>query len=112
MRIQDNYTRRVTLVKVHDGDTITVQMDLGYRMLVTLTLRLYRIDAPEMTTPEGKQAKSYLQSLLPKEFYVRTFKDPGEKYGRWLAEIFVKDVNINDALVAAGHARFYDGGKR
>ena len=80
-------------------------------------LRLHRINAPELhgrSAKRGRAARDHLKSLVEgKEVLLQTIKDRREKYGRYLAEIWLEQpnaagLNVNDALVAAGHARFQD----
>lgn len=117
------YTYRLAeLIKVIDGDTVRAQVDLGCDVRINLTLRLARINAPEIATDEGKAARDHLATLLahpPANYTLRTIKDRREKYGRYLAEIDYNlppaaeavspTVNLNDQMVADGHAVPYDG---
>ena len=95
---------------VVDGDTLNVGVDLGLDVAHNITLRLYGINAPELTTPEGKTAKiwaiQWFQTHCPNnQFTVQTVKDQREKYGRYLADVFAPDgANFNADIVAAGHA--------
>jgi len=84
------YEYKCTIVKVIDGDTVDVSIDLGLRIYHETRIRLYGINAPEINTDEGKRAKSRLSELMPVggEFILRTIKDRKEKYGRYLG-IFV-----------------------
>ncbi len=105
-----------TVVDVYDGDTIRVNVDLGFR--VTLgheSFRLARIDAPEvkgLTKPAGLTARDWLRStLMDRRVILRTIKDSQEKYGRYLADVFYTDEAgvvrcANDDLVARGFARY------
>lgn len=112
-RLAPAYSYAATLVSVYDGDSITVMVDLGMHVSVRTRLRLLGIDAPEMGTPEGRAARDHLRALLgAARLVVRTYRDPGDKYGRWLALVEADGVNVNDAMVAGGHARAYDGGAR
>ena len=80
-------------------------------------LRLHRINTPELRGADevkGKAARDHLKSLVEgKAVLLQTVKDRREKYGRYLAEVWLEQpnavpVNVNDALVAAGHARYQD----
>ncbi|MBM3876529.1 MAG: nuclease [Verrucomicrobia bacterium] len=109
---------RALVTAVYDGDTCTVDIDLGLGVWVRgEKLRLNRINAPEMTgsdAPKGKPARDHLKSLVEgKEVLLQTIKDRREKYGRYLAEIWLEQTgaqarNVNDAMVSAGHARYQD----
>ncbi len=107
------YEYRARIVRVIDGDTVEAEIDLGFHVRFTVTLRLAGINAPETKgteRPRGLAATRYLESLLndltgdTRELVVRTHKDVTEKYGRYLAELIAGEVNLNQALVAAGHA--------
>lgn len=111
----DNYIRKGRVVRVYDGDTITVAIDVGFHGTFTQNIRFNRIDAPELNTEEGKVARDYLKSLLPvgELIATQTYKDPSEKYGRWLGEVWTSDGrNINDLMISSGNATPYDGGKK
>jgi micrococcal nuclease len=106
-----HYTAQVQ--SVYDGDTCRVDIDLGLGSWIhNEKLRLVRINAPEMTGPKKKQgeaSRDFLRELIDgQEIIIETIKDRRGKYGRYLAEIWIeKDglwININDTLVAAGHA--------
>lgn len=99
---------------VYDGDTCTVDIDLGLGAWVHgEKLRLHRIDTPELRgadRPRGLVARDFLRELIDgKTVIIETFKDKREKYGRYLAEIWLVDANnkwknINDLLVSSGNA--------
>ncbi|GIX05050.1 MAG: hypothetical protein KatS3mg114_0919 [Planctomycetaceae bacterium] len=107
------YEYRARITRVIDADTVDAEIDLGFHVSLTVTLRLVGIKAPETRgtdRPRGLAATRYLESLLndltgdTRELIVRTQKDVTEKYGRYLAELIAGEVNLNHALVAAGHA--------
>lgn len=102
----EDYVRIATVISAYDADTMTVEVDLGYRTYARVPLRLNRINAPEMGTTEGRLAKQFLLKYIPPgtSIVVKTFKNPTDKYGRWLAEIYLGEVNVNDYLVQNGHA--------
>jgi len=108
------YHYKAVATSVYDGDTCTVDIDLGLHTWVKgEKLRLMRIDAPEVkgkTRSKGLVSRDYLRSLiLNKEILIETIKDAKEKYGRYLAEIWLEDgggnlININNDLVKNGFA--------
>lgn len=109
------YHYRAVVTGVFDGDTCTVDVDLGMKTWIRgEKLRLNRINAPEMsgtTKVAGTAARDYLRNLiLDKRVIVQTFKDAQEKYGRYLAEVWREQDgawrNVNDEMVQAGHARY------
>lgn len=98
------------IVSVYDADTIRVDIDLGFGLrFKNLPLRLAYIDAPELNTEAGIAARDYLRVMLPvgATVIVQTLKDKKEKYGRYLAVVYRDGLNVNDALVNAGHAVLY-----
>lgn len=110
------YQYKATVTKVYDGDTITVEIDLGFKAaLKGEKIRLNRINAPEIrgdSREEGLKSRDYLRSLiLNEEVLLETIKDKKGKYGRYLGEIFLKQadgswLNINDELVNKGLASY------
>ena len=114
MNIDDRlYHYRGKVRSVYDGDTIRVDLDLGmYLSLMDQSMRFSRINAPEVRGEEreaGLKSRDYLRSRIDqKEVLIQTQKDEKGKYGRYLAEVWLKEnetyVNINDELVAKGLA--------
>ena len=88
------YEYRAIVTKIYDGDTITVDIDLGFGVwLKKQSLRLEGIEAAEIRGEErelGLQVRDTLREWLPlgSEVYVVTNKDKSGKYGRWLAYIY------------------------
>jgi len=113
------YTYACTIDRVVDGDTIIVDADLGLRAHLTMPVRVYGMNAPEHGTPAGAIATAAASALLPpgSNVTIRTHKATAnqgfEKFGRWLAEIFLPDGrSFAEVMIAAGNAVFYDGGAR
>jgi micrococcal nuclease len=103
-----------TIERVIDGDTVIADIDLGLNVRIVQYVRLTGLNAPERYTEAGKAATQYVQErlLIRKVTLEINEKRPREKYGRLLATIWLGDVNFNQALIEAGHAVAYDGGKR
>ena len=104
------YYYKADVIKVYDGDTITVNISLGMGVwLYKQKIRLYGINAPEMRGPEkveGKKSRDWLRErILGKEIILKTIKDKTGKYGRLLGEIWFENENINDLLVENGMAK-------
>ncbi len=107
------------VLEVIDGDTIDVLIDLGFNVLHTLRLRLHGINTPETRTKnkdekaKGLAAKTRLKELIEGKLdRDRTEKDEQEKFGRYLAVVFLDGVSVNQQLITEGHAVEYFGGKR
>ena len=113
-KVKNNlYYYRADVVSVYDGDTITVDVDLGfYQWSKGIKLRLLGIDAPEMRRPtiyEGRASRDYLRELLAKadnKIIIQT--DRTGFYKRWLADVWVVHagewLHVNTHLVRAGCA--------
>ena len=107
--MKDLYHYYGNVVKVYDGDTITVDIDLGFHIwMKSEKVRLYRINAPEIRgkqRPEGLKSRDWLrEKILNKRVLLVTYKDKKGKYGRWLADIYLDDICLNDQLVKEGLA--------
>lgn len=108
------------LVNVVDGDTIDVEIDLGFDISIFKRVRLAGIDTPESRTSDkyekalGLESKSKLKQMLSSAItiVIRTEKpDSSEKYGRVLGWLFIDDesISINETLIASGYAWSYLG---
>jgi micrococcal nuclease len=109
------YTYKAIVQRIVDGDTIIVDIDLGFGVwLREQSVRLSKINAPEIrgaTREAGLVAKDFLSKLiLNKWVQVRTEKGD-DKYGRWLATVIVEEdqnlIDINHKMVAEGYAKNY-----
>jgi micrococcal nuclease len=113
---KDEYVRKAVVVEITDGDTVILDADLGCDLRIKMKCRLSGINAPEKNTPEGKDAKAFLARLLMgyDEIIIKTYKDEKEKYGRYLAVLYLPDnsVSLNQQMIDAGHAKPYNGEKR
>ena len=130
------YEYRCKIVKIIDGDTVDVDIDLGFGVWMHKErIRLYGIDTPESRTRDldekkkGLAAKARNKELLEAGVFKIISYGTG-KFGRVLGEIFVSPdavgheisenvdkssdglVSINDILINEGHAYEYDGGKK
>ena len=111
------YEYKITeIVKIYDGDTITVIVDLGFGVYKTEKIRLAGIDTPEIRgdeRPAGLVSRDWLRERLYTAFetnqdlILRTIKDRKGKYGRYLGWIFVNEVNVNEELITEGLAIVY-----
>lgn len=107
------------VLKIVDGDTVDILIDVGFDMLRKERVRLNRIDTPESSSKDitekqlGLEAKEYLTNWLKKnkKLRIKTIKD--DKYGRILGDIFNETGEcINDLLIEKGYAWSYDGGTK
>ena len=105
----------VTLVRVIDGDNVTLDIDQGNNQHWVANFRLSGIDAAESrgkTKAAGDAATAFLRKLLSEEIVrVRTHKP--DKYGRWLVTIWTdKADSVNQRMLTEGYAVPYDGGAK
>ena len=106
------------IVKIVDGDTIDIEIDLGFSLTKKERVRLAGIDTPESRTrdleekAEGLLAKSFLEKQLDDAVDLRVKTEKDGKYGRMLGWLHDGDKNINKYMVIKGYAWEYDGGKK
>jgi micrococcal nuclease len=113
------YEYRIKSVKsIIDGDTIDVEIDLGFNIYYVERVRLAGINAPELRSSNkqekelGLDAKIFLMDLLQdyRSLIIRTEKpDSTEKYGRILGWLFVNNnkESVNHTMIQSGYAWGY-----
>ena len=120
MQTQNEYD--VVLLKCVDGDTVDVDIDLGFGVwLKDERVRIMGIDTPESRTSDkvekvfGTAAKNRLKELLEKDCLLKTFaakdgEDMKGKFGRILGDFVLGDDRmVTDVMIAEGHAVKYHG---
>ena len=120
------YQYNVSVVKVVDGDTIDVDIDLGFGMTYKKQrVRLMGIDTPESRTRDleekkfGKASKKHLKELLESAERVSLISHDKGKFGRILGEIYIHfneghpvfgtEINVNQQMIDDHHAVEYSG---
>jgi micrococcal nuclease len=103
------YKYKAIVNSVHDGDTLTLDIDLGFGVwLKNQTVRLHGINAPELkglTKESAIRSKNRLIDLvLGKNVILESIKDKKEKYGRWLGKIHIDGILVNEILIKEGLA--------
>ncbi len=91
-------------VKVRDADTIVVEGQ---------PIRLQGVDAPELNTRSGKDARRWMVNYLAGKS-VKCRLTGERSYDRWIGVCFAEGVDIGGAVISAGHAldcRKYSGGR-
>ena len=123
------YNFRVTeIVKVLDGDTIDVLIDLGFDLFKKERVRIAGVDTPEKRTRDleekalGIDATNWLKKKLEDtiagdgdELTIRTELVGGTgKYGRLLGWLYINEdaISLNEQMITEGYAWEYDGGSK
>ena len=115
------YKYGAKLIRVVDGDTADVMIDLGFDTWVKVRLRFKGVDTWEKRTrglqekAKGLEASAFTKKYLEMNdgnFIIQSYGKG--KYGRILAEIFIKgeETSLNKLLIENGHAYTYEGGKK
>jgi micrococcal nuclease len=119
------YEYRAYVVKVIDGDTVDVDIDLGFGvMLKDERVRIMGIDTPESRTSDrvedlfGEAAKARLKQILGDECILKTQvnkhgEDMKGKFGRILGDFIAQDGRmITEIMTQEGHCVPYFGGSK
>lgn len=109
---EDLYTYKCAVVRVVDGDTVDLMVDLGMDTYQHARIRLSGIDTYEVRGEErelGLLAKDFISLILeenPDPLFLRTTKDRKGKYGRYIGEIYLADGRcVNKLMEEAGHCK-------
>ena len=118
------YQYNVKILRIVDGDTVDVDIDLGFGVWIHKErVRFHGIDTPESRTRDleekkrGLAAKAFVETWLEEKAgnspIIETKVDKKGKFGRILGRILNDEGEcLNDTLLAEGHAVEYFGGKR
>lgn len=119
------YIYKAIVTDVYDGDTITVDIELGfYTTLRDQKIRLFGINAPEVKGADktkGMEVRDWVRKeILGKEIVLKSIKDKQEKYGRLLGIILYSQndtlnekiesenlINLNHQLISMGYGHTY-----
>lgn len=116
------YEYKATITKIVDGDTVDVDIDLGFGIwMKDERVRIMGIDTPESRTRDkvekifGLASKERLKSILGKTTTLKTFaakdgEDMKGKFGRILGDFIAEDGRmVTDIMIDEGHAVKYHG---
>lgn len=117
------YQYRCKILKVVDGDTVDVDIDLGFGICLTdERVRIMGIDTPESRTRDltekafGLASKNRLKELLPEDSYQvlktevsKNGEDMKGKFGRILGYFLIGEKRVTEYLIEEGHAVPYHG---
>ena len=108
------YKYNAQVIKVIDGDTLDLFIDLGFKIGFNTRIRMIGIDTPEKWHPYGKVVKAYLQQILEGQtIYLDVTKK--DKYGRYLGVVYLNEsdeVSVNQMLINENMAKAYHGASR
>lgn len=111
-------TKGGKVIKVYDGDTITIASKLPYENspVYRLHVRLHGIDCPEIKSKGDEKtvalmAREFVSNMVLHK-YVRLENIQSDKYGRLLADVYIDDIHLNELLVTKKYAVRYDGGTK
>ena len=112
------YRYNVEVTRIVDGDTVDVDIDLGFGMVYKKQrVRMMGIDTPESRTRDleekkfGLASKEYFKSWVAEQEYVIIESTEKGKFGRILGRIYNSDMSVcyNDKSIEDHHAVVYNG---
>lgn len=103
--VTPKYLYRAQVVRIIDADTLHLRIDLGFHASLTVPCRLRGVDAPELDTEQGREARVFLIELLVGEaLVVESYRDR-QSFARWIVDAWLPDGrSLGDVLVNAGYA--------
>ena len=117
--IQDPFLYKCTIQRIVDGDTVDVNIDLGFGIwLYKERVRIAGIDTPEKRTRDkvekifGLAATAKAHTLIPEgsDCIIRTRRDKAGKYGRTMGDFVLEDGTLyTEVMVETHHAVPYEG---
>lgn len=115
--MKDPYIRKCKLIRVVDGDTVILRIDLGYKCFTEHSIRLLGVDTPELRSKDpdermrAQDAKSFVKDWFRshgQDLVIRSEKS--DSFGRWLGDISCSSCksNLGGRLLELGHAEPYE----
>ena len=117
--IKQKFIYEAKVLDIHDGDTISVEIDCGFQLSFKDKIRFFGVNAPELKIKNenkkmientlGTQTLNVVKDFIKvgDTILIETIKDKKEKYGRYLAKIFItknkKQICLNDYLLTNGY---------
>jgi len=115
------YEYRCKILRIVDGDTVDVDIDLGFGVWMHRErVRFVGIDTPESRTRDltekafGLAAKQFVKDMMPigSQQIIRTHKDKTGKFGRILGDFVIEDKLLTEIMIESNHAVPYYGGDK
>jgi len=107
---QDSFARTAKMLRVVDGDTLDMRIDLGWKISISEHVRLFGVDTPESRGPEraaGKWIAGQVESWFDEngtDCRIRSNQFRPDKYGRSLVQVWASDQCLNRWLLDSGLA--------
>lgn len=98
---------RAVIDRVHDGDTCSVLIDLGFGELTYQPVRMQGMNAPELSTPEGLAAYQFALTVIPPgtPILLTVERDFVQSFTRFVCRVMLPDgQDFAAVMIAAGHA--------
>lgn len=96
------YTYSADLLRVIDGDTYELLVDVGFKIMHRTMVRLRGFSVAEKNTPDGVRATNYAFAALNSgKITITTHKDK-QSFTRWIADVYVNDRHMADILRDSG----------
>lgn len=106
------------VIKVYDGDTITIATKMPYDdNFYRFSVRIRGIDCPEIKSKNSNEklcaimARDFLKEIIFNKV-AKLEEISYDKYGRILADVYVDDLNISELMISESLAVKYDGGRK
>jgi micrococcal nuclease len=109
---QPPYKYHAVVLRWIDGDTADLSVDLGFSVWIKQRFRLAGIDTPERGKPGYLEATEFSKQMAPPGTGVLVESTEKDKYGRYLAKLYVGNTTVNQLLLDHKHAKPYFGGPR
>lgn len=103
------YNYEAKICRVIDGDTVDLEVDLGFDLSKRCRVRLSGINAPELRgkeKPSGKESKEFLTNLLENQRVIFRSENRQDSFGRWLGSLHIGGINVNKLMVQSSQAVF------
>lgn len=107
--VKQNYVYNAKVTNVVDGDTVDATVDLGFNVFIKVRFRLNGINSAELKDADpikrelANRAKTRITELIKdRDVVIETRKI--DKYGRYLADIYVDSLDVNQQLISEGLA--------
>jgi endonuclease YncB( thermonuclease family) len=94
------------ILAVHDGDTFTALIDLGFGVLKHCPVRIEGINTPELPAPTALRARDFLQTLIAPGDVVTLDSRRLDLHGRAQAHVLLSDGrDVGELMITSGHAQ-------